>query len=151
MYTLDTDVLSFYLSEPQKYPHLCSKMEEADAKALLCITVITIEEMTAGAIAYVRNGHVQQSEEIIKAYAYLFELTHDLKKFIALPFDKSAYDIYQRIPKNVRRGAVNDCRIAAIAMSKGYTVVTNNGKDFSRIEAATSVKVEYWVNARLDG
>ena len=68
MYILDTDVLSFYLTEPQKYPYLCDRIEEADYKALLRITVITIEEMTAGAIAQVRTRRVQQSEEIIQAY-----------------------------------------------------------------------------------
>lgn len=147
MYILDTDVLGFYLREPLNYPHLYRRIKEADAKELLCTTVITVEEMTAGSIASIRNARVQQSEEIVRAYKYLSELINDLKKFIILPFDKEAYNTYQTIPKKVRKGAVNDCRIAAIAISKGYTVITNNGKDFSRIEDETFVKVGYWVNA----
>lgn len=73
----------------------------------------------------------------------------DIKSFLVLPFDRAAYDVFQRFPTALRGGRVNDCRITAIALSRDYTVVTNNGKDFEPIKAATGVKVEYWVNAPL--
>ena len=149
MYILDSDVLGFYLNHPDSYPHLCKKIDDADAKELLCTSIVTVEEIIAGRLAYLRSAPVQKSNNLLQAYKYLLDFIVDIKKFLILPFDKTAYEIFQTIPRNVREGAVNDCRIAAIAFSRNYTVITNNAKDFERIKAAISVKVEYWVTAPL--
>lgn len=147
MYILDSDVLGFYLNHPDNYPHLCKKIDDADAKKLLCTSIVTVEEAIAGKLNYLRRATVQKSLDVVQAYNYLLDFMIDIRRLLILPFDKDAFEIFQTIPRNVRESAVNDCRIAAIALSRGDTVVTNNGKDFSRIEDATSVKVEYWVNA----
>jgi predicted nucleic acid-binding protein len=150
VYILDTDVLAYYLDAPNEYPHLRDNIQDADAKGLLCTSIITVEEMVIGAVVELRKKEYQNGDEIVQQYYYLFELIRDLQRFIVLPFDKRAYDAYQRIPQRViDNTGTNDCRIAAIALSRDFTVVTNNGKHFSRIEAATSVKVKYWVNTPL--
>ncbi|MBI3649819.1 MAG: type II toxin-antitoxin system VapC family toxin [Acidobacteria bacterium] len=147
MYILDSDVLGFYLNYLDNYPHLCQRIAEADAKKLLCTSIVTVEEAIAGKLSYLRRAETQKSIEVIQGYKYLLDFISDISRFLILPFDQQAYEIFQTIPRSVRESAVNDCRIAAIALSRSATVVTNNGKAFSRIEAATSVPVAYWVNA----
>lgn len=69
MYVLDTDVLGFYLNNPNQYPYLRDNILSADAKGLLCTTVITVEEMMGGLIDEIRKGATQKSEKkIIEAY-----------------------------------------------------------------------------------
>ena len=41
--------------------------------------------------------------------------------------------LFRSWPAAVKRVGANDCRIAASAVVRGYTVVTCNGKDFGRI------------------
>ncbi len=150
MYILDSDVLGFYLNNPDNHPHLSKNIEDADAKGLLCTSIVTVEEVLAGRINHLRTAHVQKDEySLLEAYRYLLEFVCEMPKFLILPFDEAAYAEFKGMPKPLIKGSVNDCRIAAIAISRDYIVVTNNRKDFSRIEAATSVKVEYWVNAPL--
>lgn len=149
MYILDSDVLGFYLNRPDSYPHLCRKIDDADAKELLCTSIITVQEALAGRLDYLRSATVQKSDSVLQAYQYLQDFLIDIRKFLILPFDKAAYQVFQTIPGKVREGAVNDCRIAAIAFANDYTVITNNAKDFERIKMAIPVKVEYWATAPL--
>lgn len=152
MYILDTDVLGFYLNKPDNYQHLTRHIEDADSRGLLCTNIITVEEVLAGKLSHlntVRQMRPRNEELLLEAYRYLLEFMLDIRRFLILPFDKAASDVFQAFPNNIKEHSVNDCRIAAIAYSRDYTVITNNGTDFNRIKAATQVKVEYWVNAPL--
>jgi predicted nucleic acid-binding protein len=143
VYILDTDVLGFYLKASN--PRLTEKVKDAAGRRLLYITVISVEEMMFGSICELHKSHVQKDVvRLTKGYYYVQKLVEDFKRFRILPFDQRAYNEFQGIPRNIRNAHVSDCRIAAIALARKATVVTNNSKDFPSIEGATGVKVEYW-------
>jgi tRNA(fMet)-specific endonuclease VapC len=68
-----------------------------------------------------------------------------LKIHPSLSFDDSASEIFGRIRANLeRRGLIigpYDLQIAAISIANNCTLVTNNTKEFSRIE---ELKIEDW-------
>ena len=104
--------------------------------------------MMFGSICELHKDYVQKdAKKLIKTYYYIQKLTEDLKRFRILPFDQKACDEYMSIPSSVRNAHVSDCRIAAIALARKATVVTNNSKHFPGIQKATGVKVEYWAMA----
>lgn len=60
------------------------------------------------------------------------------RRFISLPFDDTATEAYGNLRARLERiGTLigpNDLFIAAIALSRGVTLVTNNTREFSRVE-----------------
>lgn len=142
MYLLDSDVLDYYLHESRAYPDLCEKIDAADARQLIRLPIITVEEATIGAINELRKDYNQG--RLVQTYEFFYDLVNDLRRFIVMPFDEAAHRSYLEIPDAVRNSAPNDCRIAAIALAGRHTVITNNSTDFQRIERATGVLVEYW-------
>jgi tRNA(fMet)-specific endonuclease VapC len=67
------------------------------------------------------------------------------QRFVSLPFDDSAAEIYGRIRARVERPGKpigpNDLLIASIALSNQLILVTNNVDEFSRIEG---LQIEDW-------
>jgi tRNA(fMet)-specific endonuclease VapC len=67
------------------------------------------------------------------------------RRFSSLPFDDRAAEIYGEIRARLERAGrpigPNDLLIAAIALSQGVTLVTNNTREFGRIEA---LRLEDW-------
>ena len=61
-----------------------------------------------------------------------------LKRFVSLPFDDSAAEAYGRLRARLERlGQVigpNDLLIAAIAVAHHVTLVTNNTREFQRVD-----------------
>ena len=70
----------------------------------------------------------------------------DLARFQILPYDKPAQEIYKRMSAASKRNGKNDCQIAAIALSQGFTVVTRNVQHYSDIG---QVKFEDWTRGTL--
>jgi tRNA(fMet)-specific endonuclease VapC len=55
-----------------------------------------------------------------------------------LPFDQQAADIFDPLRSSGVRVATMDLRIAAIALQHGFTLLTRNAVDFSRIPGLNS-------------
>ena len=68
-----------------------------------------------------------------------------LSRFLSLPFDDAAADIYGQIRADlVGRGQIigpNDLLIASIARARDLTLVTHNIAEFGRVQG---LKIEDW-------
>jgi len=68
-----------------------------------------------------------------------------VSRFVSLPFDDSAAEVYGRIRTDLEKAGKpigpNDLLIAAIAVAHDSTLVTNNTREFSRV---TDLKFEDW-------
>ena len=66
-------------------------------------------------------------------------------RFISLPFDDTAAEIYGRIRSRLEKVGTpigpNDLLIAAIAVANQITLITHNTAEFGRIE---DLKIEDW-------
>jgi len=76
---------------------------------------------------------MRQKSSITDAYRYFEELFAALHYFQILPYTSKAEEIYQSLSAKVKRIGTQDCRIAAVARSKGYILVTANVADFEKI------------------
>jgi len=67
------------------------------------------------------------------------------RRFASLPFDDTATETYGDIRARLERAGTpigpNDLFIAAVALSQGVTLVTNNTREFSRVEG---LRLEDW-------
>ena len=138
MYLLDTSIVSNFLDERRYYPQLTEKILSKPPE-LIFISIITIEEILQGALATIQKARRKPSVTI--AYQYFEELFSALHRFQILSYTAEAEGIYQSLPAKAKRIGTQDCRIAAIACSKKYIVVTANVNDFAEIDIAN---VEDW-------
>ena len=138
MYLLDTSIVSNYLDERRTSSYLTDKILTTPPEEIF-ISVITVEEILQGALASIQK--VRKKSSVINAYQSFEELFEALHLFQILPYTNEAEQIYQSLSTKVKRVGTQDCRIAAIARSKGYIVVTANVSDFEKIGIA---QVEDW-------
>lgn len=97
------------------------------------LSAIAAEELTQGALARVNRARSRLAPEIEVVSRFFVDVLFYLTGFSILPYTNEAERLFQSWPASVKRVGPNDCRIAASAIVHGYTVVTCNGKDFSRI------------------
>ena len=135
MYVLDTNTVSLLLIHPSKSPRLVERIRQVPQERLF----ITLEEILRGALSEIRKE--QQTPRLVARYAFFQRLYHALGAFNIRPYEEAADSQYRSMPPEVRCIGSQDCRIAAIAIASGFTVVTANTRDFSRIP---SVRYEDW-------
>ena len=77
----------------------------------------------------------------------LRKLAQFVDRFISLPFDDTAAEIYGRIRTRLEQAGApigpNDLMIAAIAVANDVVLVTHNTREFSRVE---ELEFEDWEN-----
>lgn len=146
MYVLDTDTIGNALHRSKDHPDLVRKIKSAKSNELW-ISVVTAEELVAWGFNSVRKSGNQKYPRIIKAYKLLYDRLIDLKQLQILPFDEAAYNEYKTIPAAVQnRIGKNDRRIAATALSRGFTVITHNVEHFKLVPR---LKYDDWTPAPL--
>ena len=130
IYLLDTNICIFFLnhsSEP-----LERKLLATDPNNIAVCSIVKAE-LIYGAL---------KSKKPVENLRLLHEF---LEHFYSFAFDDAAAEAYGTIrSESERSGKVigpNDLCIAAIAVANNLTVVTNNTKEFSRIEA---LQLEDW-------
>ena len=130
-YMLDTNTCIFIMKHT---PGAVARFRSAlsDGVAISSITLAELEFGVYNSKAYERN------RDALLAFSTLVEI---------LPFDNPASSEYGRIRAALERvgtpiGAL-DTLIAAHAKSLDITLVTNNTREFSRIDA---LKIEDWVS-----
>lgn len=141
MYILDTNIISNLLRDG--YEADLGRKVSSFPEEQIWISVITVEELLEGRLFSIRRANSEKKYEKLPAlYSYLTNIIEDIRKFRVLPFDDAALKVYQSIPAKIRqRAGTQDCRIAAIALSKNFTVVTMNVSDFHLIPNS---KFEDW-------
>ncbi|PIE74425.1 MAG: VapC toxin family PIN domain ribonuclease [Deltaproteobacteria bacterium] len=131
MYLIDTNICIYIMNNrPQEVIQKCRSIEVGN----IYISSITTSELCYG---------VSKSQKVEENTKRLEEF---LKPFIITPYSEEASYFYGKIrAKLENQGNIIgplDMLIAAHALSKNLTLVTNNIKEFSRIK---TLKVENWV------
>lgn len=138
MYLLDTSIVSNYLDRRRNFPQLTDHILSTPPEQIF-ISVITVEEIIQGALASIQK--VRQKPSVMDAYRYFEELFSALNYFQILPYTNEAEAIYQSLSSKIKRIGTQDCRIAAVARSKEYILVTANVSDFEKIG---NLEIEDW-------
>ena len=129
-YMLDTNICIYAMkNKPEK---VLKRMKEHNPDELF-ISTITLAELDQG---------VQKS---IKKEKNATNLKNFLKVILILPFDKKAAAEYGKICAYLQKNGTPieplDTLIAAHALSKNLTLVTNNVREFERVP---DLKIENW-------
>ncbi len=128
-YMLDTDTVSFALGGRGG---VASRLLE-HRPSEICISSITLAELRFGAEA----RRSRKLHRLIDTF---------VGSVAVVPFDQSAADRFAPVAASLaRRGepiGTFDTLIAAHALSRGLTFVTNNSKHFQRV---VGLKIENWV------
>jgi len=129
-YMLDTNICIYLIkNKPEKVFWNLQKHDPSE----ICISSITYAELVYG---------VEKSQAIDKNRMALALLLSNIE---ILDFDALAADSYGRIRSDLEKAGTPigplDMMIAGHAMSLGYTVVTNNTKEFNRVNG---IQLENW-------
>jgi tRNA(fMet)-specific endonuclease VapC len=138
VYLLDTDSVSNYLDKRRGHAALRARVA-AEPPQNIWISIITVEEIVQGVLGLLHKArnHPRNADKIILFGALLESTLRDLMTFQILPYDRSAEESFGAIPANIKRRHSQDCHIAAIAISRGFIVVTSNTRHFADIPGVT--------------
>jgi len=132
MFMLDTDTCIYI--KKQKPPQVLKKFQTL-SPAEVCMSAITFAELMNGAL---KSQLIEHNLAKLKILRQIIRVE---------PFDEKAAEKYGYIRSTLeRKGMIigsNDLLIAAHALSVHKTLVTNNEREFSRIEGLLIVN---WVN-----
>ena len=130
-YMLDTNICIYVIKH--KPETVFQKLQNTNPEDV-CISSVTYAELVHG---------VEKSAAVEKNRLALSMLLANME---ILDFDVDAADCYGKIRAALEKKGTPigplDMMIAAHAQSLGYTVVTNNVKEFSRVSA---LQIENWV------
>ena len=129
-YILDTNFCIYAIKhKPEK---MFQKLQQVDPEDV-CVSSVTYAEFVHG---------VEKSAAVERNRLALYVLLANIE---ILHFDAEAANCYGKIRADFEKKGMPigtlDMMIAGHAMSKGYTVVTNNVKEFSRV---SNLKIENW-------
>ena len=129
-YMLDTNICIYAIKyKPEKVFQKLQEVEPED----VCVSSVTYAELVHG---------VEKSVAVEKNRLALSMLLANIE---ILDFDVDAADCYGKIRADLEKKGTPigplDMMIAGHAQSLGYTVVTNNVKEFSRV---SNLKIENW-------
>jgi tRNA(fMet)-specific endonuclease VapC len=132
VYMLDTDISSYIMK--RTYDTVLRRLQKI-AVSDVCISAITKAEMMYGVEVSPRRQNDQTA-------------LHEFLRYVAaLDYPESAALDYASIRADLKaRGTMiggNDLLIAAHARSTGLTLVTNNTREFSRVQG---LKIENWTD-----
>ena len=136
IFMLDTDTCIYI--QKHKPPQVLKKFKTLSSDSV-CMSAITFAELMNGALKSQRIEHNLSRLNILRKIIHVES------------FDENASEQYGYIRSNLeRKGTIigsNDLLIAAHALSCGMTLVTNNEREFSRVEGLLIVN---WVKAETD-
>ncbi len=131
MFLIDTNICIYIMNDHP--PEVIQKFRDIGV-GNICISSITVSELQYGAC---------KSKQIKKNIERLDEF---LSPFEILAYDENASNFYGKIRSKLeKKGNIIgplDMLIAAHALSKNLTLITNNEKEFKRVK---SLKVKNWV------
>lgn len=130
-YMLDTNIVIYLIKKQPK--SVLQKLQEYDPSDF-CISSITLAEMEYG---IAKSTRPEKNQAALSAF---------LSNIDILPFDDRAAVEYGDIRASLEKKGTpigpNDMLIAAHARSLGLTIVTNNVKEFRRVDG---LMLDNWV------
>ena len=129
-YMLDTNIIAYIRNQrPETVLRHFAQYKPED----LCISAITMAELEYGISKSTRPEQNRQALMVL------------LSRISIVPFDENAAREYGRIRDDLtKKGTLigaNDLLIAAHACAMGVTLITNNVREFERVE---NLKIENW-------
>ncbi len=133
VFVLDTDTYSQYVRGQQQIQR---RMAEQPSTSIY-LSAITAEELFKGRLKSIQQARERDSPLISRAFDGLIELSRQMESFRQagrmLRYDEAAEQLFQSWPNALKRAGSQDCRIAAVAIVHGFTVVTANTRHFRAI------------------
>ncbi|WP_237206986.1 type II toxin-antitoxin system tRNA(fMet)-specific endonuclease VapC [Rothia nasimurium] len=130
-YMLDTNIVIYVMK--RRPPEILDTFNQNASR--LCVSSITAAELFFGAA---KSAQPEHNMRVVEDF---------LSRLTVLPYDMDAAaqfgDIKATLQKTGRIIGENDLHIAAHARSRGLVVVTNNEREFERVEA---LRVVNWVS-----
>jgi len=128
---LDTNMCSYIIRDNPK--GVFKKLKEIEQKHAIALSSIVVSELLYGAK---KRG----SAKLIKVVSLFID------QFVIYDYDKASAHEYAKIRTTLEKKGqiigVHDMLISAHALSLGATVVTNNTKEFERVDG---LSIENWV------
>jgi len=137
VYILDTNTIKAILRKPTPY---LQRRITSTRYELLYISVVVAHEMIRGVLEELSKN--ERAPLVTRHYDFLRNVIGDVSRFQILPYDDEAERIFQAFPPAIKRIGTKDCRIAASALSRDFTVITRNIDDFNQI----GVRCENWID-----
>lgn len=138
-YLLDTDHLSTLQRQTgQDYRNLAARIA-VNSPSDFGVSIITLHEQMLGCHAYINRDRTLTN--IVKGYEMMARLVSDFKVMPIVPFDADAAAAFEQLKAQRIQLAKMDARIAAIALSRGLTLLTRNSRDFSKV---SGIEIEDW-------
>ena len=132
MYMLDTNILIFCLRHPTSK---CAETLASHIGCDVCISVVTYAELEYGIL---NSKYPEQNRAAVNSILAGI-LIEDFDKRAATHYGAILADLKQKHKE--KQNQDRDKMIAAHARSNGYTLVTDNIKDFVDI---TGIQIENW-------
>ena len=141
VYLLDTDTVSRYLRIQGRNSPLEKRILSTPPDKIW-ISIVVIEEALQGALRLINNPKNSSPPLAMQCCVFLRKVMATYSQFPIYPFDEKAKSVYAKMSAKTKRIGANDCKIAAIAIANGFTLVTCNTKDFAQIPG---VVFEDWI------
>ena len=132
-YMLDTNILIYFIKN--KPPSVANRINALDEEALLCMSFFTYAELLKGAERSTKKVEVlRQLDALTRQIPVLFEVNRAVCEHYAAQFTglKAAGTLI----------GANDLWIACHALAMDATLVTNNLREFARVDR---LRLENWV------
>ncbi len=139
MFILDTDHLIIAQRDSQPEADRLRRQMKQHRESDFHLTIITIHEQLLGAQKNISQSRALDS--VVRGYRLIESAMIYYNDFQVLPFDEPASLQFQRLRTQGIRIGTMDLRIASIALSHNYTVLTRNTIDFGRVP---DLRIEDW-------
>lgn len=134
-HVLDTDHISIMERQGAEYPVILANIARHNDEDV-GVSVVSLQEQARGCLNLINQAVTPA--QLLRAYDLLFRVIDFFRDFPLVPFDAAALADYDRLNALKLRVKTLDLRIAAIARSRGLTVVTRNTSDFGKVPNLTT-------------
>jgi len=132
LYMLDTNMCSYIIRDNPR--GIYEKLKEIEAEHAIALSSIVVSELFYGA----RKKDSPKLRKVVAEFVEHF-MIYDYDKISATHYA----DVRSKLEKKGQIIGANDLLIAAHALSKDAILVTNNSKEFVRVEGLV---LENWAN-----
>lgn len=134
-YLLDTNICIYIIKKsPEQVLKKLELINKSEAKKKIFLSSITVSELYYGVE---KSSQFEKNLEALKGFLTPFDI---------VDFDHESAEVFGKVRSELERNGLiigpYDLQIASIAIANGLTLVTNNTKEFNRVDG---LKLENWV------
>ncbi len=134
-YLLDTNICIYIIKKsPEQVLKKLEAITNSEGKNEVYLSAVTVSELFYGVE---KSNQSEKNLEALKGFLTLFNV---------VDFDHESAEVFGKVRSDLeKKGTVigpYDLQIASIAIANDLTLVTNNTKEFSRVDG---LKLENWI------